>query len=270
MQIRNQGKTSPIIPKQNSTRVMFCSSISACMVRRTSTLERRHIVNETHCVVLDPSLYVKKTFSLCPPKCRLVFCVPQREKETHRSIQKYYTYCRNKTNHPKKQQPTKSTCKDTSKVDNRKPREAKYSMCNHTVSWQYTLSTRATSLTESSLGGRFTVRTNQVSPSSMSLEKRVRIRPRGVVSKKCMGLRRSRENSLSWSTEAAFIVHCQHKQQSWLNMRRDMKTNNFKKHTERITAWINRRLESSVNVLSLKHKNTQWINIVALIFCLYS
>lgn len=71
-------------------------------------------------------------------------------------------------------------------------------------------------------GEGFPVKTNQASPSSMSLEKRVRIRPRGVVSKKRMGLRRRRRNSLSWSTEAAFTVHCQHKQQARLNMRPDM------------------------------------------------
>lgn len=39
MVIRNQGKMMPTTPKQNSTRVRFWSSISVCMVRRTSTGE---------------------------------------------------------------------------------------------------------------------------------------------------------------------------------------------------------------------------------------
>ena len=53
------------------------------------------------------------------------------------------------------------------------------------------------------------VKTHKDSPSSMSREKRVRTRPRGVVSKKRMGLRRSWRNSLSWRTEAALTVHWQ-------------------------------------------------------------
>lgn len=59
------------------------------------------------------------------------------------------------------------------------------------------------------LGERFSVKANQASPSSMSLEKRVRMRPKGVVSKNRIGLRRSLWNSLSWRAEAAFMVHCQ-------------------------------------------------------------
>ena len=37
---RNQGKTTPTMTRQKNTRVMFCSSISACRARRTSTAER--------------------------------------------------------------------------------------------------------------------------------------------------------------------------------------------------------------------------------------
>lgn len=103
--------------------------------------------------------------------------------------------------------------KDTSEVHNREPLTRENAPCQITLclcttpcqpGWLHWL--------KGLLGERFTVKTNQDSPSSMSLEKRVRIRPRGVVSKKCIGQWRIRLNSLSWSTEAAFTVHCQHRQ----------------------------------------------------------
>ena len=53
IEIRNQGKTMPTIPKQNSTRVRFCSSISACIVRRTSTVGRKNKLYQTCSVVSD-------------------------------------------------------------------------------------------------------------------------------------------------------------------------------------------------------------------------
>lgn len=37
MEKRNQGKTTLTTPTQNSTMDRFCSTISACMVNRTST-----------------------------------------------------------------------------------------------------------------------------------------------------------------------------------------------------------------------------------------
>ena len=137
---------------------------------------------------------------------------------------------RNKINHPReRQQPTNQHVKQKAPV-----RRITKGPSNHTVSLHYTLSTSVTSLTESSLGrGGFTLKTNRASPSSMSREKRVRMRPRGVVSKKCMGLRRSRRNSLSWSVEAAFTVHCEHNttQHNRLNTRPDT----FKQTTFRNT-----------------------------------
>lgn len=129
--------------------------------------------------------------------------------------------------------------RDSLEEDNTRPLpQEKTSMCNRSVSLRYTLSYMVTSLTGSSLGGeRFSVNTNHSSPSSMSLEKRVRMRPRGVVSKKCIGLSRSRWNSLSWSTEAAFTVDCQHKRQPCFNIRSD---------TCKQTTWRNIREQSNL------------------------
>lgn len=137
----------------------------------------------------------------------------------------------------------------SSKVNNRVAHSGKYTMSNHTVSWHYTLSNRMTSLTELALRERFTLKTNQASPSSMSLEKRVRIRPKGVVSKKCIGLQRIWRKSLSWRVEAAFTVHCQHKQHRNLNMKTDMSTNSFTKHTETIWTRINKQLDGNCQPL---------------------
>lgn len=165
MVIRNQGKMMPTTPKQNSTRVRFWSSISVCMVRRTSTGEDTRYVR-----------YRSRGRSRVASTSQV-----------------------------------KTTVKWITESHSLRPRTQ-----------HYTLSTRVTSLTEkSSWGGgkRCLVKANQASPSSMSLEKRVRIRPRGVVSKNRMGLSRRRRNSLSWSTEAAFTVHCQHKEQLHFYMR---------------------------------------------------
>lgn len=141
-------------------------------------------------------------------------------------------------------------------------------MSNHTVSWNYTLSTRVSPPAKRCRGGSFH-KTNQALPSSMSLEKRVRMRPRGVVSKNRMGLRRIWRNSLSWSAEAAFTVHCQHKQQPCLNARRDTCKQTTRKHTETIAP---RKKQSEGNCLLMCGAlNTQeWINTGALTWCLQS
>lgn len=174
----------PTIPKQNSTRVRFCSNISACIARRTSTAGRRHKAHSCKDRRKRPLWNQDKTD----------LQVTQNHHGAYKNIMSKNISHKSNTSR-----------RGTSEVDNRTPHSGK--QCLGTTAcqlgWLYWL--------RSLPGKRFTVKTNQASPSSMSLEKRVRMRPRGVVSKKCMGLRRRRLNSLSCSAEAAFTVHCQDK-----------------------------------------------------------
>lgn len=179
---------------------------------------------ETYCV--SDTLREFGSVSACelyfcgPPKWFLAF-IPSKERMRHSGVYKILCLETKSTIQKSPSNPQiNMSNRDTSEVDNRKPlpQAKKPTLCLGTTpcqaGWLHWL--------RALLRERFPVKTNQASPSSMSLEKRVRIRPRGVVSKKRMGLRRSRRNSLSCSTEAAFTVHCQHKQQQpRLNRRPD-------------------------------------------------
>lgn len=132
MEIRNQGNTAPTMPRQNSTKVTFWSSISACIARRTSTTQRGRTESER---VREWDI---KPFRDAPVILHL--------KDVWRKIER------------------------------------------------------------------------GSSPSSMSLENRLRMRPRGVVSKKRMGLRSRVLNSLSCRTEAARTVHCKNNKTTLLIM----------------------------------------------------
>ena len=172
---RNQGKTMPTMPRQKTTMVMFWRSISACMVRRTSTEGEKsrgksvvsdHMGCPTGCVCACMCACVYVCLCVCACVCmRVCACACMR-------------VC---------------VC-----------------VCAESECREY-------------------VKTHQDSPSSMSREKRVRTRPRGVVSKKRMGLRRSWRNSLSWRTEAALTVHWQAQTQGF-GMRRQTNASKQSQH----------------------------------------